>query len=709
MIEFEYKIRRMEGSRTKEFIPGIIKSPLQNVSVISAPNSSGKSTLMNLIALSLFGDNSENDAVNPSLRERIKSLLNHEIQEVTFSIKITDESSKNGLIITKEKFETNEMIRKELIEGKEQYISSEVFFKKYQLIYDIPDAPLKRLNNLIGVVRNQQNKWSGEIENLRMFLNSNTTELFRRQKQSNIKSLEEEIEKNNKEMNQISNDNKELKEDYSQLDKYYLIRKYKETESQYNSITSLYKELNSKQKQKKEQNEEISEQLYKKIVLNGQIIQKIGELKQKIIESTPEDDTKDIKDYNEWLAKRMQKATLNSVEKDLIIVRQLHEKVNENLSQIKESGKLDEIEFYKKLSLWIEENLNDISNVIVPGTQMDFQSFVEGIKRIVYSNKEAIEQKRRCENILEWIKDIEEEIKKYKELNEEISRDYKNLTTAQLDIKTEEFTREKTGASEEKRRLKRELDRITDEFKKYNIQNQNIDVEYAHLLRLFPQLNQFENKSAKSIQGNLKEINEKIGANDRKHAQKDGSLQLLKKQLNDAKNIKPHKYENKENELSKILELTIEMSKKVNDWSKLIESYDNKDSIEGQNLNTQNNLGYFSKVSKYLAEEMKSITHIGEKLELEEVDLLHSRFISKDGKIIHFEVMGTGESQLAYIISKLNYNDKKLVAMFDEVSTMTQETMRPIIDKMEELKRENKLLVGLLVFPSSEVKIRNGV
>lgn len=71
--------------------------------------------------------------------------------------------------------------------------------------------------------------------------------------------------------------------------------------------------------------------------------------------------------------------------------------------------------------------------------------------------------------------------------------------------------------------------------------------------------------------------------------------------------------------------------------------------------------------------------------------------------------MGTGESQLAYIISKLNYNDKKLVAMFDEVSTMTQETMRPIIDKMEELKRENKLLVGLLVFPSSEVKIRNGV
>ena len=115
--------------------------------------------------------------------------------------------------------------------------------------------------------------------------------------------------------------------------------------------------------------------------------------------------------------------------------------------------------------------------------------------------------------------------------------------------------------------------------------------------------------------------------------------------MEDAKNIEPHKYENKENELSKILELTIEMSKKVNVWSKLIESYDNRDSNDSQNLNTQNNLGYFSKVSKYLAVEMKSITHIGEKMELEEVDLLHSRFISKDDKIIHFEVMGTGESQ----------------------------------------------------------------
>ena len=118
---------------------------------------------------------------------------------------------------------------------------------------------------------------------------------------------------------------------------------------------------------------------------------------------------------------------------------------------------------------------------------------------------------------------------------------------------------------------------------------------------------------------------------------------------------------------------------------------------------------YFNRVSKYLADRMKTVDHIDKKYELREVDLINSKFVAKDGTVIQFQVMGTGQKQLTHILNKLSYDGRVIIAMFDEVAMMSPSTMRDIVNKMRGLMDDGgKLLAGLLVSPSDKVNITDG-
>ena len=56
MIKINYTIERDEGNEVIEFKPNLIPTELPNIAYIQGPNSSGKSTLLNIIALAFFGD-----------------------------------------------------------------------------------------------------------------------------------------------------------------------------------------------------------------------------------------------------------------------------------------------------------------------------------------------------------------------------------------------------------------------------------------------------------------------------------------------------------------------------------------------------------------------------------------------------------------------------------------------------------------------------
>ena len=99
MIEYDYIIERDEGNEIKKFRPDKIPKKLENLSYIEGPNSSGKSTLLNIIALGFYGLN--NNRLNPALQDKLKNLVNSKHQKLTFSIKIKKKDT--SLEITSEK------------------------------------------------------------------------------------------------------------------------------------------------------------------------------------------------------------------------------------------------------------------------------------------------------------------------------------------------------------------------------------------------------------------------------------------------------------------------------------------------------------------------------------------------------------------------------------------------------------------------------
>ncbi len=103
MIKIDYLIRRDEGNKFTEFQPDRIPTDLPILSYIQGPNASGKSTLLNIIALAFWGNNLSNEELNPDLQERVEALVNSSHQNVKFKIEV--ENEKLGVKFISEKKE----------------------------------------------------------------------------------------------------------------------------------------------------------------------------------------------------------------------------------------------------------------------------------------------------------------------------------------------------------------------------------------------------------------------------------------------------------------------------------------------------------------------------------------------------------------------------------------------------------------------------
>ena len=82
MIKINYQIDRDEGDERVIYRPELLPTEFANVVYIKGPNSSGKSTLLNLIATGFFGQKLSEDELDEILRKKISSLLDIEHQNL---------------------------------------------------------------------------------------------------------------------------------------------------------------------------------------------------------------------------------------------------------------------------------------------------------------------------------------------------------------------------------------------------------------------------------------------------------------------------------------------------------------------------------------------------------------------------------------------------------------------------------------------------
>src|SRR5271157_4311875 len=100
MIEYDYHLQAIEADgHVSEYKPEKIPKKLPDIVFIEGPNDCGKSTILNAIAIGLWGQ--ENKTIHDSLHIKMKDLMDPNFNKLTFNISLKNKNSTLQIISNK--------------------------------------------------------------------------------------------------------------------------------------------------------------------------------------------------------------------------------------------------------------------------------------------------------------------------------------------------------------------------------------------------------------------------------------------------------------------------------------------------------------------------------------------------------------------------------------------------------------------------------
>ena len=710
MIEYDYKIERIEDDKGTivSYTPDKIPKKLYNLTYIEGPNSIGKSTLLDIIALAFFG--LKNTAILEVLKDKMNNLINSDHQKLTFRVSLKNKDETLSLIAEKKSLKHKDIEVYELTkEGKKTFIGPEDFERKYKLIYDIPNNPTQRLSYLTNEIKYQQAFLGNKLTQLRIILNKVITDVE--------KTDPNKLEKAKKEYKNYLNQKQELEIQLPELEReldalenavyIYYYQHYKK------EVNKLKKELNSMNRSIKKKTKEVSDnkdefelvrkslrtKLFELSKCQNELSQLLKNLFKKkevklIFESWDELDLQDIV-YERRFDSKIDYC-MGEFESLLIDVEKGFEKDNT----------VHEIKMFTDL-VNLLENYKDYS-IKIPGLDQSIADFIQVLQDQITDKQKIkfkIENIEKSINLLNDFKKSKEELEKgllnrLKDLNEEIAEKSK-----ERDDEIDEFVYSKEVESKKKR-----LDDITKKLKDYEMKynakgtptgkiiipiGERILIDYAGLT---------EDQLIKSINSLRSNINKKnrnlISLNNR--------VIRMKENIEELKKVKLHKYFSYIEYLKELMKLVEQLNVKINQQYR-----ENLNIILGKGTKKKGSEKerekFNSAIFNYLGKVIGKIYHIDKEYNVKSINLLKKTIFTEEGTRIKFSDMGTGQSQSAYLKSLLSTSENKtIIALFDEIASMDSKSLEPIYAKMNALYKKGNLLAGIVVQRADdEVRIKN--
>lgn len=707
MIKYNYTIRRNEGNEIKEYEPNLIPRELENLVYIQGPNSSGKSTLLNLIALGFFAEKLKDDELNPALKEKIEILHNSIYQNVTFDIEVDNPILEISLKTVKEDYD-NDDIEVSLTENNRNFtISAEDFLKRFKIIYDIPSDPIRRLPELLKELKNSQEDIEDRIVSLRQYLDN----VIREIKEGNNPDLLIEVKDNLESLDSDynSHNNMAIKNQnlLGWLSQYRVLKLYFDSKKnldeltvELNNLQKLISSESKKNKQYSKKESEIAGASYKHLAKTKEIYKEVTQLLEQFLPNSEKerlsiwvnsscDDEIKQPDIHEDLKKEA-----------LFFIEFLKTIPSESDEELSEARLLKEL-------LKILEHFRHTS-ILVPGTDKKVNEFIDILSKekapkedLLYRNEGIAKCIRLLDNFL-----IQRTlaIGAYKELMKIKTKDTDNLDSINSDLLKEDLEQ-----------LQKRFNIVTSkvslcERELLNLNISLIDAE-KKLRYLSSDLNYYEKYKTYNEQ-RLSEALSNINLN---YSETLKNLTRIKKEvevLNDEKERlekkEPHKYQFYLKQIESFRSVLLELERKFSNKFKQDINTIMKKGVSIDSL-TPDETMYLNKVSQYLAVKLRFIRHIDALYEIKELNIITKEIITVNGKIIRFADLGTGQSQGAYLQGLLNTDDnRKIIALFDEVAMMDSSTLNPIFEKLKKLYLEKKLLMAIIVQRlDNELKVEN--
>lgn len=705
MIKIDYLIRRNEGDKFTEFEPNLIPSDLPLLSYVQGPNSSGKSTLLNLIALGFFGSKLSTEELNPDLKQRINALSESNHQQVKFKIEVNNEMLGVKFITEKKELEEKTIVVTKIVDEEDLPISYEVFKREYKLIYDIPNDPLGRLPLLLYTLRDQQKDISADIAKLRDTVRNIIDQIKESKNPERIKDMKVKINENESFLNENKQKEMDQKKRIHKVREYFYAKFINYYSSLHTEATDQHKELKKRiNSGKKAQNKNY--QFY--MQLTKQLEEKIKEMEFlinsiKVVLPTIIDKDQKYR-YEVWRKVDIRDEIYypdiyNSLHKESVhFIKHLEHKIDNDKLNLSQDLNMRDL-LKTLIAVLVDYKDNEIT---IPGVNLPIQKFIDALEENLSVLDETTSK-------IDNIEECQRSLKRLMELLESNIATAKTIKQRQ-DIVQEEF---------EEFSLLNDLDELDNKIKSYGAKIEYFnksaikhDFDPTVLIKKYSELEKdpdnqyYATFSEKQFEDKLIELDKKLIDLHNTTQKIERRLEGYREDLISLESKEPHKYQDKFPVIQNLLIHIQNLEKLFHDNDSWIAVLINNPE-EFTNL-SKHQSAYADCVGQYLAKKIGRIKHISTTYQVTYVDVILKLLKTEEGAIIHFSDLGTGQGQAAYLETLLNMSEnKKIIALFDEVAMMDENTLKPIMEKLRNLYYEKKLLLAIIVQKGNNVSVED--
>lgn len=677
MLKIDYNIKTNEGIEVVQSEPpDYIREVGGNIVLLEGPGSSGKSTLLNMITLGCFGD--KNTSISESIKSGIDDLKS-DYRELWFDIEISDPVSGTVLRLKRENKNAVEVYEN----GSNRCMTQREFDSKYKLIYDIPDNPTKRLKEIVKTIKEENQSIDGKIEHLASVANNFKKSLNEVLTEDDIKKIESEIERRKIQNEEASADLSECKLSINLCKQALLYHKYKKIVKDQTTVYEQLKAERNKPERKKTPNE-LKSTAYATWEKRANTVKISLSLHNAIVSSKNDELIEALKIADEiWDDVNLSdvKSSRNFIQNITRALATLKSKIPDN------SNKQDSI-----------RAVNDILSIL-----SRYQSTLSlGEVGSINDLREHLEKFKKDNNLFDYSgidKEISILIKNAKSLPLALDKYSQSENDIAGPCRDENLIR---NLIEKNSKLEADLTSAKSELIEYNMSISKLEAEFQRIcvalngtFRILPEelnrmLSEYKDRESK-INGCISDNNNYIETRQNKI-----------KQFKDVEKPKFYGY-------YKELGIIIDACRSIRSN---IKTSDSKISM----INTENSSDYerhpesYDPIWNYLGHRLSTVTHMGKTYNVASVNLfdgVKGTIVTEEGRIIRINTMGTGEGQQSYLKGLLaTTDDRRIIALFDEVGNMSESILRGVIDDLESIQREGKLMLGLMIKPKDDPEVR---
>ena len=701
MIRLEYKLVRDEKDEVKTYVPDAYPTEFNNLVYIKGPNGSGKSFILHIISLALYGNHLSSDQLDPGLRRKIENLLNLEKNRLTFTLEI--ESHVEGLTIISKKpdLDSKDIYVYVKRNGVEQLYPKDRFLREFRLLYTIPNNPTTQLPQLLSEIKVSQNEISSRIMRFRNFLDERIRELEKSRDEISLQRMESELAETITFMNQVDDKLFTTKEKLEKYGTYLAITDYLKageeilSQSQrHNLIDAEIKDLEKKVDRKSRAEREA----LKKYTLTMTTIEK------KKSNLMPTLAKYSFSDLNKRYSFINDASVLIEIRKPTVqkIIRENLGEYVEKVECLAKSEQTANAKLLDSLELYID--LRKVLNnpryfgLKIPGIEGDAGSFIgiidAEIDKITGLQQQIDNYYDDARKIKSFLEELELAISLSGKPNTEFGNkgsSFEEIKLDELHVKKLQISQKLKDVTEKRNRAKQRLIDIHED--------PTMAAQREVIVKADPIIKPFITLSESDQERTINELQERVNTLGFKSKQ----LKLLfESKSKGRRDLEQQPANPNRIFLPELKELSRRLVPLESLFRSELPSSLTKIQEKRASSFSEFDKSYSMKIGRYYAKKMKTVFHADGVYEVQSVDIVNEVIKATTGKEIHFDYLSTGHSQSSYLTTRLGMADsKKVIALFDEVAMMDENSLSPVISLLKS-KYEDGSLIGSIIVQRAE-------